>query len=164
MTRVPVRRKSSHPCLRINTARLLFSRILIRAVMTFSLHKSKALNLKIPFRIFRSITRMASSLEIVQEWSDMLDKGDFAAAGNLVADDMYLETPKGKIEGKAKWLEEAPKVQKEGVTWEALTKGATDTQVVCDGSKKIVFLNVKVMRVFELNDNGKIISIVINKK
>jgi hypothetical protein len=59
---------------------------------------------------------MTSSLEIVQEWSDMLDKGDFAAAGNLVADDMSLETPKGKTEGKAKWLEEVPKVQKEGIT------------------------------------------------
>jgi hypothetical protein len=106
---------------------------------------------------------MTSSLEIVQEWSDLLDKGDYDGAASLVADEIYMKTPKGTVEGKEKWLEEAPKIQKEGIAWEAFAQGATETQVVCDGSKRIVFVNVKVTRTIQLNEHG-ICSIVVTKK
>jgi hypothetical protein len=107
---------------------------------------------------------MPTSLEIVQEWSDLLNKGDIEGAASLVADELYMKTPKGTVAGKEKWMEEVPTILKEGIAWEAFAQGTTDTQVVCDGTKKLGFLKVKILRTIELNENGKLVSIVFQKK
>jgi ketosteroid isomerase-like protein len=107
---------------------------------------------------------MSSSLEIVQAWSDLLTKDDIEGAANLVADDIIMKTPKGTCEGKDQWKKDAPTDKKEGVKWEAFEQGDTNTQVVCNGSKKIGFLSITVKRTIELNESGKIVSIVLKKK
>lgn len=106
---------------------------------------------------------MSSPLDIVKAWEDLISAGKFDEAADLVAEDISTVSPKASSSGKAKWKASVPDSVKNGVKWDAATAGEHDRQIITNGSKKVGLMTVKVKRVIEVNEAGKIQSVIVSK-
>ena len=55
-------------------------------------------------------------MEVVQEWMELLSKGNFDEAAESIAEDVKAVGPRARVEGKEKWRDTIPEVIKKGPT------------------------------------------------
>jgi hypothetical protein len=109
---------------------------------------------------------MSSSLDIVKNMMDLCEAGKFDEAAELLADDVKVAAPSGPMNGissKAEWTTTVKKHHKSGPKWGTPREGDNDKQVVMDGTVKVLFVTMKVKRTIDVNDAGKIQTIVAAK-
>lgn len=105
---------------------------------------------------------LQSSMETVQEWMELLSKGNFDEAAEFLVEDVKAVSPKTRVEGKENWRDAIPAVIKKGPTWDDPIPGDHESQVITNGTMKVGFVTVKCRRVIELNREGQIQAIVVS--
>ena len=139
-------------------------------LVTAKSHKliSSVMRLPFLFLLFSAASqRTMSSLNVVQEWMNLMEESKFEEAAMLVDENVVLKAPRAlgvtSGTGRDNWLQGAPNAAKNGPAWGPPESGSHEHQFICTGTKKIGFLNAKAKRTVEFNPRGKITSITIAK-
>jgi len=100
-----------------------------------------------------------SAVEVMQTFQRHVDSKDFDQAAQLVADNAEISTPFG-AKTKAQFLKD---LQGSGPVWGAIGAGHHERQCVTHGVRKMGFIKIPLKRVVDINEEGKLQSIVITK-
>jgi hypothetical protein len=102
-----------------------------------------------------------SAVELVKRFDVLMATKNFDRAAELLEDDIVVTTPMG-TKDKTQWL---ASVKKEGPpNYEEPEEGSDELEVVTNGSKRMGFITVKVIRTMLVNDSKtKINSLVLRK-
>jgi hypothetical protein len=100
------------------------------------------------------------ALEIVDEFLQILDgEKKYDEASEFLADDFTFTSPKVSFKNKEGWIKGFPEFHKNPPVFEAAKPGAHDKQVTRKGKKKISLITLNLIETYELNEDGKIVSI-----
>jgi hypothetical protein len=103
---------------------------------------------------------MPPALEIVNEFLQVLDgEKKYEEASKYLVDDFKFTSPKASFKSKEEWIEKFPAFHKNPPIFEAAQPGAHDKQVTRKGKKKISLITLSLVEKYELNEDGKIVSI-----
>ena len=101
-----------------------------------------------------------SALEIVDDFLQLLDgEKKYDEASKFLADDFSFTSPKVSFKTKEEWIKGFPEFHKNPPIFEAAQPGAHDKQVTRKGKKKISLITLSLLEKYELNEDGKIVSI-----
>jgi hypothetical protein len=101
-----------------------------------------------------------SALEIVDEFLQILDgEKKYDEASKFLADDFSFTSPKVSFKNKEEWIKGFPEFHKNPPIFEAAQAGVHDKQVTRKGKKKISLITLSLLEKYELNEDGKIVSI-----
>ena len=101
--------------------------------------------------------------ETATEFEELVQNEQYEQASSLLADDFVFRTPAHEYQGKNDWLEHFPIAHKDMPTmafgeFEKCAKKSN--RIERKGTKKSAFLTMTIKQVVEVNDAGKIKSIV----
>jgi hypothetical protein len=101
-----------------------------------------------------------SALEIVNEFLQVLDgEKKYDEASKFLVDDFQFISPKVSFKNKEEWIKGFPEFHKNPPIFEAAQPGAHDKQATRKGKKKILLVTLSLIEKYELNEDGKIVSI-----
>jgi hypothetical protein len=102
-----------------------------------------------------------SPVDIVQDYTNAIERdADFHTAVKFLADDFQFFSPTKSFRTKEAWFSGFPKFHKNsGSTFQDPIPGAHDKQVIRKGKLRIAMLTVNLVAVYELNDEGEIVTI-----
>ena len=96
-------------------------------------------------------------LTTVSKFLLLLDgQKDYNAAALLLDDKFEFITPKKSFKTKADWLEGFPALHKDQPIFEEPRPGAHSHQVLRNGKKKLGPINVSLVESYEVNEDGLI--------
>jgi hypothetical protein len=105
-----------------------------------------------------------SALEIVNEFLQVLDgEKKYDEASEFLVDDFKFTSPKVSFKNKEEWMKGFPEFHKDPPIFEAAQPGAHDKQVTRKGKKKIMMITLSLLEKYELDEDGKIVSISAGK-
>jgi len=105
-------------------------------------------------------TKCANPMEVVKSFQELVDQKEFDKAGLLIADDADISTPFG-MKTKDQFIHD---LQGSGPVWGEIVAGNNERQCVTEGVRKMGFIKVKLKRIVDVNEEGKMQKIVITKK
>jgi hypothetical protein len=103
-------------------------------------------------------------LENVQTFIRLVHENkNYNAASVYLADDFVLQSPKLHFNCKEDWLSGFPDFHKcaPALKFEDAILSNNETTVIRKASKKIGFMNIKVMEIYAFDSEGKIQSIIV---
>jgi hypothetical protein len=106
-------------------------------------------------------TDQKSPVDIVQEYTNAIERDDdYHTAVKYLAVDFQFLSPTKSFKTKEAWFRGFPKFyKKSGIAFQDPIPGAHDKQVIRKGKLRIAMLSVNLVAVYELNDEGEIVTI-----
>ena len=115
------------------------------------------------FSLPSSLRPILEIQETANEFDALIQHEQYEEASDLLADDFVFQTPAHNYRGKKDWLKKFPRAHKDMPTMSFGEYEASDNhtnQIERRGTKKIAFINITIRQVVEVDDEGKIKSIV----
>jgi hypothetical protein len=108
-----------------------------------------------------------SPVDIVQAYTNAIERdGDYHKAVKYLAADFQFSSPTKSFKTKEAWLRGFPKFHKNSgkAIFQDPIPGAHDKQIIRKGIMRIAMLPVHLVAVYELNDEGEIVTILVTNK
>jgi CRISPR/Cas system CSM-associated protein Csm4 (group 5 of RAMP superfamily) len=110
---------------------------------------------------------MIAIQETANHFENLVQSHKYEEASSLLADDFLFRSPMHNFQGKKDWLKKFPKAHKNIPIipfgdFEKSQNGSN--QIERRGKKKVAFVTVTVKQVIEVDEHGKIKSIIASKE